>query len=471
MDYHKFETHLSKTFQNASVEVDTASLIKGIHGELPQKKRLGFGWYFAGAFLLMALLGLGYFAFVDGIVSTDSSSTSQSGKKEEVLSVPFEGSTSIPASALTNVNEIKTNDKVVDLASKTKVDHSSTSPSIAVVSNSYPTNNQALTSQNQMYTNTASALQTTPMASAPADQKNIFTESFSRNIASSLNFENQVGKITPLLSTLTLGDLTYKFQIPGRKVECPDFTIVKKKILFSIIPELGAYYPIKSLINNRNIEESPTYVPRRDHEASLEGLAGALYLRASSSKYPMFVQSGLSYHRHTESMRLKYDYVVKDTSQGIISITVSQTGDTVTTIWGDIIRDKRIFGEKTVHHRFSLVDIPVGFGYYKNIKSFKVGLDAGAIFNISMKSSGKLFAGDTTFAAIDALPPNTFKKSIGVQYYAGIFVSRPIARRCEFYLNARMRFIPSPFTNQIATVQQKYRFAGLYAGLVFNLNH
>ena len=36
-------------------------------------------------------------------------------------------------------------------------------------------------------------------------------------------------------------------------------------------------------------------------------------------------------------MNLEYSYIKRDTTQGIISITVSQTGDTITTIYGDII--------------------------------------------------------------------------------------------------------------------------------------
>ena len=80
-------------------------------------------------------------------------------------------------------------------------------------------------------------------------------------------------------------------------------------------------------------------------------------------------------------MPLTYSYTRKDTTQGIISVTVSQTGDTITYIYGDIIQERKISGNKTKYYSISLLDLPMAIGAEKRFGSWFAGVEAGLSLN------------------------------------------------------------------------------------------
>ena len=165
-------------------------------------------------------------------------------------------------------------------------------------------------------------------------------------------------------------------------------------------------------------------------------------------------------------MDLKYAYTRKDTTQGVISITVSQTGDTITTIYGDIITDRKISGNKVRHYSFSMIDMPVALGVEKEFGSWTAGLEAGAVFNLSLRTSGTILASDTSFVAAD-LPSANFRQSLGVSYFAGVTLGKDIFRAGRLYLAARARFIPDAFSGDQNRIKQSYNFFGINAGYIY----
>ena len=80
----------------------------------------------------------------------------------------------------------------------------------------------------------------------------------------------------PLLANI-VHELEYD-HLPAftKKVECADF-FVGKKIGFSIIPEIGVFYPFKTL--KQYIRPNDILSLRQENEKSLEGLSAALYGR------------------------------------------------------------------------------------------------------------------------------------------------------------------------------------------------
>jgi hypothetical protein len=86
------------------------------------------------------------------------------------------------------------------------------------------------------------------------------------------------------------------------------------------------------------------------------------------------VSTGLHYSRITERMNLQYTYLRSDTTQGIISINgFLKTGDTITTIYGDIITQTRITGTTKSHYTLSTFDIPLSLFYEKDFEGWSLG--------------------------------------------------------------------------------------------------
>jgi hypothetical protein len=166
-------------------------------------------------------------------------------------------------------------------------------------------------------------------------------------------------------------------------------------------------------------------------------------------------------------MPLDYAYTKRDTTRGIISITQSQSGDTVTVIYGDIIHENKISGRKTSHHHFTLIDVPVSLGFEKSFGSWSAGIEGGIVLNLAMKASGQILASDTSFTAIDQ-PIEAYKSRLGLSYFGGLFITRSIDRVGKFYIALRGRYMPNSFSSEFNRIRQSYHILGLNAGYVYS---
>jgi hypothetical protein len=248
----------------------------------------------------------------------------------------------------------------------------------------------------------------------------------------------------------------------NKEIECPTFT-KKNSLYVELIPEIGIFYPFKKLESSSD-EINEIFNQRNNNEKSLEGIQAALHVKWRKTKSPYSLRAGLEYQQLIEKMNLKYEYTTRDTSIGIISITVSQTGDTITTIYGEIIEETLHSGTQIAHHKFRTFDIPIALGYEKSIGSFDVGLEAGISLNISLRNSGSLLNSANTF---QPLPDNSlFKSSVGLNYLGGIYAAKNINSLGRFYLALRGRFIPSTFSSPANQIKQSYAYGGLHLGYV-----
>jgi hypothetical protein len=256
---------------------------------------------------------------------------------------------------------------------------------------------------------------------------------------------------------------TKEFALQSDKIICPSFSN-RNKLYFEIIPELGIFYPFKKLgFTGSELENK--FSLRDKNEFSLEGLQVGLYGRIRKEKSPFYLSAGLTYSTLTEKMSLKYNYTKTDTVQGIISITVSQSGDTITTIYGDIVREHKISGNKIAHYSFQLIDLPIAFGYEKTMDQWVFGIEAGISLNLSLKSKGNILASDTSFINIENVQ-NDFNRSLGLSYFGGLLVGREFNDFGRLYLATRFRYIPETFSSSQNRINQNYHFAGLNLGYI-----
>ena len=272
--------------------------------------------------------------------------------------------------------------------------------------------------------------------------KNSLSNSISEN---SQSFENQDNysnnknliSIAPLafahenLSSAVLG------KIKKGNVICPTFR-KKGRFTLDIIPEIGYFRPLKNLQYDGN-EPNNIYDLRHQHESTLEGLNAGLYVRLMNDKLPVFFQAGASFSRMSEKMPLDYAYTKRDTTRGIISITQSQSGDTVTSL-----------------------------GFEKSFGSWSAGIEGGIVLNLAMKASGQILASDTSFTAIDQ-PIEAYKSRLGLSYFGGLFASRPVGNTGKVFFTIRGRYIPDSFSSDYNRIRQSYHIVGLNVGYIYTL--
>jgi hypothetical protein len=249
------------------------------------------------------------------------------------------------------------------------------------------------------------------------------------------------------------------------KINCPSFDNLGWHM--ALIPEVGLFYPIKTLENN-SPEVSEAFNERFSSETTLEGLELGLYGMLVRDNVPLYLKAGVSYSRISERMNLKYEYTEQDTTIGIISSTISANGDTITHIYGEIITETTFKGSNRQHHYIHLFDIPISIGFTTYLAGLDIGIEAGVKVNFMTRATGNLLTSrnEYTNLALNKL----FKKNIGISYFGGLMIGRNFGRFGDIYIAPRFNYFPNSFNNQNNNISQKYFNIGLNAGVVYKIN-
>ena len=460
MEYNKFEKHIGRVLASAQEPLDIQSLIDNIHGQKKNdRKFLFFIWFALG---VVSICGIGYLSFSQ-LSAEPSSLSNPKPCAEQVVGTTSVNTQTMEVNTIesSNFNEDESTFLISENISNSKKHQTTT------------TNYQAI-SQNQKQANRLSNLDKIITPDNSDIEKSLASNTLANNVTSARSTntnENEEYKISQLASIAAVevnlqSIYESKIAINTDKITCPSFSN-RGRMYFEVIPEIGYFMPLKTLENNNN-EPNNIFGLRDIEEKTLEGLQAALYARVRKENNPFYISAGLSYARLTEKMPLQYTYSAQDTTQGVISITVSQTGDTITTIYGNIIQEKTISGSKTVHHRFALLDLPIGLGYEKRFQGgWSIGIEAGLMFNIALSAKGAVLTNDTSFIAVNT-PTNGFRSSLGLGYYAGLLVGKDIGDMGRFYLSLRGRKIPSTFSDENNRIKQSYQFVGLHLGYIYS---
>ena len=446
MEYRNFEQHIANTLKSEELTLDIQGLINDIHGK---KKRRKGGFIWLWAVLGVLLLGSGAVLL------------NKENKKDnptELTLGNYIANKTMPIS--TDNNEEKT---IVSITSDNSAKIESDKMTVKNSKKDSPIWKRNVSSN----FNTAKSLMTIDIFN-----ENIIDEEKLEKTVIQEDVDLKLGQRSDNnISALKNKDgfsfiaLQKKQPFISRdKIVCPTFSN-SGKLYLEIIPEVGVFLPIKKL-ENKSTEVNNVFNQRNSEEKSLEGINAGLYSKLSKEKSPFYIKAGLSWSRLSEKMPLTYSYTRKDTTQGIISVTVSQTGDTITYIYGDIIRERKISGNKTKHYSISMFDLPMAIGAEKRFGSWFAGVEAGLSLNISMKSAGNILVSDTSFTSIDA-PKEYFKQSVGLSYFGGIHIGKEFNNAGRLFLAARVRFIPDSFSSDQNRIRQSYHFIGLNFGYVY----
>ncbi|MBK8701272.1 MAG: hypothetical protein IPN29_17710 [Saprospiraceae bacterium] len=426
MNYRTFEKNVKSTLQDTEVYVDVGQLIADIRKT--ERKRRPIGWWWLSALPLLSLVAYLFFGNVPSEASHENTTASNNS---------FSFSTTNAYAKPANVHSVGA--------------YNATSASPA--SPTWKSAKNASTTANKLkaYEKSPAHLDDSDKISTPSENKDVFIQTeMSRPL---FQFPGLIRE--PLFPSAYFNKINL-----SREIECPTFR-KRSSWSFTVIPEVGYFRPLKTLAQNSS-EPSDVFALREKDEKSLEGIQAALYLKINKSSSPWGLKSGIQMTRLTERMNLSYSYIRRDTTQGIISVTVSQTGDTITTIYGDIISETRVTGTNKAHYSLSTIDIPLAVSYEKNFGGILFGADAGVYFNIALRSGGKILSSANGFA--DAKGSNAFRSSLGLSYFGSLFVKKPLGNIGSVYLAARGRYLPGSFTNSSYPISQSYHMIGLHLG-------
>ena len=477
MKYSDFEKNISDQLRGEEVQLDTYLLIEKLN---KKQKRKRASWLWLLVPLVSGLLWLGYSLYdqdntSDGqhlIISETNSSTDKaiesnqywdnnsprtldsddSSPSQPTLQVGTSPNSAKSTNAQDHLNPALTNARD---ASRSKPSKSSNlNPTEAIV------NNEGLVANTAVEMEIAESEKPSNLTQQAIQTSTIDGRVAGESLVKATDPSSQLAGLSSLPSLMM--DIPYDDQVAmTRGIDCPDFRVNKQRIFFEVLAEGGYQFANKSM---KSLSSDPNEINllRSENEASKEGYHAAVYLKAMGRKTPFYLQAGLSTDYITEQMNLSYSYIERDTTVGIISITQSEDGDTITAIYGDIITEREITGLQRKHYRLQTFDVPVLIGYEFPLGRFSLGVDAGVSLNVRMRSTGNILSSPISFDAVDDVQP--FKMNIGFSFIGGVQLGYNVYKNHRLYLNLRGRVINEGVNANNNTLLQKYNLVGANLG-------
>lgn len=207
------------------------------------------------------------------------------------------------------------------------------------------------------------------------------------------------------------------------------------------------------LLQNRNQYESPL-------EASHYGISlGVEY----KDKFRFL--SGIQQTVIAERFKFNETLTAVDSIIGVQVLRINFAGDTIP-IMGDIPRTTTNKNQIKVYNTYKMIDIPVTIGYHYTFKEkWNVGVQAGVLVNISLKTKGGIPDEMLQEVNIETNQSNIFKSKVGLSYHVGLSVGRSFSDKIELNFSPTVRFFPKDFSVQDYGISQKYILVGGNLGL------
>ena len=493
MNIFDFENRLKSHTANAKGEVDMDRLLSDLNlTPAPKRSNRKLFLLFAAA-LLVSFSAVSYYMFntsssvpiVHTIQSDNTDATAeQSSNIINEKTIQEIGTATSKTSRIDNkVNQAqstKSNNSTSKVISQLNPEIQSTqieAKDLTPETEEYPTYNSVIIGEDNSQKRAPSPLPArdisilnTNIISAPLQNReslNIIDreaqeeELSSLKIASNDKRSNQNIAFLPPLTNQLLKNENSKFANKGK--DCPRFG--NRAWHLSIIPEVGYALPMKSLVLNDS-DFQDIYDERVQNETSIEGIHASLAFQFKSHVTGLYIKPGVSYARFTERLDFSRTATKIDTTIGIISTTISQTGDTLTEIRGEIYEEIEITSKERVHYELHHFDLPIAIGYSFVVDKFTIDLEGGIKFNFLQKTSGNILHAEKEYLALDK-NQQQFKNSFGLGFFGGLLLKRQISSHTEFYIAPRFTFNTLAVSSNKNPINQKYNVLGLHVGCIY----
>lgn len=482
MKYKEFENNLSQKLSAEEINVDTDSLIEAIHkGSKNKSYNYFFGFF---GVVALGLITVWVFNFNDennsviinelqskklninnisnpnnnlikNTTSTDwinNNTSNIQDQNQEIININIADDQALNTEMIHEEN-IRQKPININLINETSISNEvipaeeyASKTSYSVFSNS----SSKILIDKKVKVKSPSLIKPSPTAVIELDNR-------PENIQSSAPLKRALVNVTTLSSLNN--ELSYERDLEYETVECPDFLTGGVKVAYSI--EAGIFFADKALLEKVE-ENEEMYLLRKDKERTLESLNIASSAIIKKENGPFYITAGVSYTRIAEQMKLNHNWTEYDTTIGVISTTTSPTGDTITVVMGEIIKEINYQRNSVDHYYIHLVDLPFGLGLENHRGNFIYGIDGGVQLNLYTHSKGRFYK---NVASYTELPnENVFRTAVGISYYGSMRMGLKLNYNSSVYLAGKVRFIPGDFAANNNNISQYYTLYGINAG-------
>ena len=164
----------------------------------------------------------------------------------------------------------------------------------------------------------------------------------------------------------------------------------------------------------------------------------------------------------TSGTRIEFDTI----PDGLYGFYINPNGNTLP-VYDQIINSKEIsFAKKTIN-RYRMLDIPVLLGYHFQKEKWSLGVQAGIVANLRLKTKGDMLDESENILDLGAEQNTIFRSNIGLSYYLGGSGRIFITRHLQVSINPFLRVFPKSFTQSDFSLKQKYQLIGGSVGVSY----
>ncbi len=482
MKYKEFEKQIKVKLEGATEHVDIDALIQGIHSNDKDGKKK-FGFWFISLLTLGVLITFGY-----GFIKNTQSQTPIDNASNIVLATNNTRNTRNIETQNLQVYKIEKENKIKGQNTKiqnkengyfdAKMSKDNSKNDVNIIKEKY----KQTTDNNTVRKNIKNDKKNSYFLISKKNANNVGNNKIKPNKVLSqsdinTDADNYKNKKSQPVSNISMSlnkaieikkiekreiQLTHFNNLKMNDPECYNFSS-RASFNWKLGVELGVSNPLKGIENTGKFNQ--IYDLREKYEKPLEGLSASIFARGSIGKNPLYLKLGGSYTRIADNLETSFLTTRMDTTQGIISITKSENGDTLTIITGDIISEITTQRDVKKHYYFHLYDVPVGIGYDFDLGFLKLGIEAGVILNVYNGTSGSILKEKDTF--VDADNSGLFKKNIGIRYYGRINLTKAMSDNSHILLGAKFQYTQGTFSAEDNAIKQSYNLLGVRLGYMY----
>ncbi len=232
---------------------------------------------------------------------------------------------------------------------------------------------------------------------------------------------------------------------------------------YSLDIQLGIAFPHRRLSGPSDSINSMVLDQRIQTESPLEAIQLGIQINRQF-RSGLEVSAGLHYGRITERFDYNTTLTTVDTIDGIVAYSIQINGDTIP-IMGKVPVTTQTFLRKKIYNRYQLLDIPLLVGYRMQANNFIVGVQAGVMANVFLRTKGRILNASGLDQSIKNSDSDLFKSNVTFSYYFSFTTAYEIMPGIQLSFTPYAHIYPKSFTGSGNDLSQKYTLAGLKAGI------
>lgn len=206
---------------------------------------------------------------------------------------------------------------------------------------------------------------------------------------------------------------------------------------------------------------------RDNYESTLETSHYGFFIGAKHKPSNLGITIGLQHTNIAERYILKDVQVTTEMVNGIKVRRINLEGDTIN-IMGDVLETTTRTIDKNIYNSYRLLEIPVILSYDFPFQKMNLGIEAGILANLSLKTEGIIPNALLADQDIDNSKNDLFKSKVGLGYHFGLSIRGLITPKIGWKVVPMLRAYPSDFAGASNELSQRYVLYGVNLGLAYS---